>query len=210
MVGSIIQGAAQIGSNIINASGLELNRKIAYSNANMQQKAGLLGLLQQFATWDREDNAVQRRVADLRRAGLSPVLAAGQPAQAGPAMRIDATQNKFQFPMNAFNIEGIGALINNSMLTKSQIEKNDAEIDRTKTLTMLDLLNNPHKIKLMNAKQYVLYQDLVTKQLQNMIYKMTGIAPTGASILGAHGRDAAAWMNAAATQAKQAWKDLSK
>lgn len=34
----------------------------------------------------REDNSIWRRVQDLKRAGLSPVLAAGQGASAGPAI----------------------------------------------------------------------------------------------------------------------------
>ena len=40
----------------------------------------------------REDNAVQRRVADLRKAGLSPTLAAGSAASSGPVISTVAPQ----------------------------------------------------------------------------------------------------------------------
>jgi len=46
----------------------------------------------QKETWRREDNSIQRRVADLKAAGLSPVLAAGQGAATSAPVKLEVPQ----------------------------------------------------------------------------------------------------------------------
>lgn len=48
----------------------------------------------QNTTWQREDNAVQRRAIDLQRAGMSPLLAAGSSANAGQVVSTQAPQQQ--------------------------------------------------------------------------------------------------------------------
>lgn len=76
---SILAGlgaAVGIGTSIANTVG-------QYKQMNYQKEM-------QQESWRREDNAVQRRVADLGAAGLSPVLAAGSSASASSPISIGA------------------------------------------------------------------------------------------------------------------------
>lgn len=70
-------------------------------NAWMQGQNNALNERLMRESWAREDKAVQRRVADLKAAGLSPVLAAGSAAQSsGPvqaiAPRAENVSNRLQ------------------------------------------------------------------------------------------------------------------
>lgn len=71
--------------DIMNGIGAGLNYANQQQNLAWQKKA-------QGITWQREDNAVQRRAADMEKAGLSKTLAAGGAAQASAPISTTAPQ----------------------------------------------------------------------------------------------------------------------
>lgn len=79
--GALILGGLSAGAGILqnhtNAEAIEATNK-ANLQATRETNAQNLELTRQ--AWARDDNAVQRRTADLRAAGMSPLLAAGSSA----------------------------------------------------------------------------------------------------------------------------------
>lgn len=80
----------------LGAAGLSAWTDTEISKKNLEFQRKNLDYLKsvQRTTWEREDNAVQRRIADLKAAGLSPTLAAGSSAQASAPIRTEPLEYK--------------------------------------------------------------------------------------------------------------------
>lgn len=153
------------------------------TNYANQGKANLYSKFLNLVQIYREDNAVQRRVADLRRAGLSPVLAAGSPASSGAPIRPEPSQKNLDVQMGILNNAYQMALM------KKTIDKTAAEEERIRQKTEIE--KGMYPASLANTLQSALLKAKTgnVKDVEKMIkdldlerYQITGQGQTAGHV----------------------------
>lgn len=132
--------APQSGTNLISTIGnLWLGKKshdLAQQNFQQQMAVYDYQKALQKQIFEREDNSIQRRVADLKAAGLSPILAAGQGARAGAAIPVTSPQKSDQgLKMASMALNDFAGRMLDVQKSKAEIDLIRAQTARTSQIT---------------------------------------------------------------------------
>lgn len=110
---------------------------------------------------EREDNSVQRRVADLQKAGLSPVLAAGTGASSGPVVSTTTPHGDFNFGESAGL--AMSLLKMQADISKTQAEKEYIDLQKSKIPSEIQNLQSQAFSNYQKGRQEKVSADTVTK-----------------------------------------------
>lgn len=112
---------------------------------NSQRNANYFNKLSWLYSMQREDSAVQRRVADLKKAGLSPTLAAGSAASTMSPIQIKPMDKTIDFSKLAMNQQMVNNMVQNQLMNK-QIENIDNNISYINQKKDIDLKMMPFQM----------------------------------------------------------------
>ncbi len=165
---NILGGLVNAGSTIAGTvDSINTNKEnLALQKDNLAYQKDL-----QKAIFQREDNAVQRRVADLRAAGLSPTLAAGSSAGAGSVVSTSAPQKRS-------NLESYLALASvGTALAQQQKAQTEADIARQQLIQ--DKMDTDYYKKkgVSPVESRFGYQQLITNILNGFLNRATSNLP---------------------------------
>lgn len=160
-------GIVQAGTGVANW----FSQKEAYNDTKEYQER----------SWTRDDNAVQRRVADLKAAGLNPVLAAGQAAASSSPMKLTGPQ-----------MEGLGEGISQAGINALAMIRMKQDIAQSNTQIALNQAN-AERVKLETMARA---WDIEHFKSLGLATNSTGLAAEIANIIGAWRKNGTSFGNA--------------
>jgi len=114
-------------------------RNVTKKNFGLQEENLAYQKMLQQTMFNREDNSVQRKIADLKASGLNPMFAMGQGANAGQEIRTATPQIDRSSMDNAETRRlAESQMMLNMMQMKADIEKTQAETDAVRSGIMRD------------------------------------------------------------------------
>jgi len=146
-IGGLVNAGSGIASTVLGYNSLAEQKRVNEQNYQAQLDALAWQKEMQQTAWNREDTAVQRRVADLKAAGLNPVLAAGSAAQSSSPMHLNAPQREVANPAAAqqalAQMGNIAQTVGSLAAVNAQIKKTQAE---TENINFQNAMNDREKM----------------------------------------------------------------
>lgn len=178
-----LNAALGIGQSIFNSV-------IDWKNYRNQQDVQQYQKDIQREAWNREDTAIQRRVSDLKAAGLNPVLAAGIGASSSAPIRLETpTRQHVEFdPMSkanvAYNLLSAQADISRTVEQKKLIEMQNRKTAEEVKGVELDNSRKAMDNKILQQLGVTSGSTGVTRDIANMINVLSSKNPVLGTAVG--------------------------
>lgn len=158
-----------LGLGILTAITSAIGGFMDQDSRNKQAKMNYM-LEKERLDWDKDrwQNAVTTRVADMKRAGLSPVLAVGSPS-AGPTINTGAPQMRKQFNMSGILQRSMQALSTGTQMQQADAQSRLLNAQATKAEKESEFIEAEKRIKLASARLDYDYQQ---RTLESSIAKV--------------------------------------